>query len=745
MKKTISIFLCLITVVLIVTAGYIFFPKSIPDPVEGSLTISKDITKVKYAIGKFYILLKDDQLIISHQDNPGRIIWQSVAGHSFVQAATGKAEFKQVVGRFAVEEEKECIWNDQSIEKIEMMPDESLMMQGTLSNAQGLETGYTLVFSESNENNKRLSFHLTTDYLKANRLYLTYESSQDEHFFGFGEQYSYFDLKGKRLPVLVSEQGSGRGLQPLTFLADLFSDAGGEWHTTYAGVPHYITSKMHSLFLENTEYTIFDMRPDDFIQIESYTGIMNGQILSASTPAKLIELYTDYTGRMPILPHWTQEGAIIGLKGGTEKVKEIYRKLGQYNVPIAGFWLQDWAGQRPSSNGPDLWWNWELDHDHYTDWEALKNSFEKKDIRFLGYVNPFLIDVDKKDNARRNLYAEAKEKGYLVTDDALKPYHSEVGSSSFASLIDLTNDDARQWLKDVIKTELIDKGFSGWMADFGEALPYDALLWDGTPANNFHNRYPEEWAEVNREVIKENNLEGEAVFFTRAGFTRSPGETTLMYTGDQLVSWDEHDGIKSAVTAMLSSGISGFSLNHSDIGGYTTIPHWPFDYSRNEELLMRWVELSAFTPFFRTHEGNKPEENVQVYSNKKTIAHFANFARLYASLAPYREKLMQEAANKGLPVVRHPFIHYPNDENVYSITNEQFMLGDEIMVAPVLNEADSTVNIYLPKGDWVHLWSSKDYEIKKGTRITVDAPIGKPGVFIKSGSPVLYMLQQFAE
>jgi alpha-glucosidase (family GH31 glycosyl hydrolase) len=89
------------------------------------------------------------------------------------------------------------------------------------------------------------------------------------------------------------------------------------------------------------------------------------------------------------------------------------------------------------------------------------------------------------------------------------------------------------------------------------------------------------------------------------------------------VSWDEHDGIKSAVTGLLSSGLSGYSLEHSDIGGYTAIDHPLLKYHRSKELLMRWSELAAFTVVFRTHEGNRPEVNHQIYSDEETFRHFS--------------------------------------------------------------------------------------------------------------------------
>lgn len=149
---------------------------------------------------------------------------------------------------------------------------------------------------------------------------------------------------------------------------------------------------------------------------------------------------------------------------------------------------------------------------------------------------------------------------------------------------------------------------------------------------------------------------------------------------------------------------------------------------------MRWTELAAFTTVFRTHEGNRPEDNHQFYSDEQTLRHFSRFAKVYAAWEPYRKELVEEAAETGLPVIRHPFIHYPDDPEVYGL-EYQFMVGSEFMVAPVLDPGVDEVEVYLPAGKWVHVWTGKVYgSPKKGVYETVQAPIGEPAVFYRQGS-----------
>ncbi len=330
------------------------------------------------------------------------------------------------------------------------------------------------------------------------------------------------------------------------------------------------------------------------------------------------------------------------------------------------------------------------------------------DVRMMTYTNPFLVDVSNRPDIRRNLFAEAKEAGYLVKRKNGEPY-LVVNTDFSAGLLDLSNPNAAAWMKDVIREEMLAVGASGWMADFGEALPLDAVLHSGEDAASYHNHYPVAWAKLNREVVDATPNGDELVFFSRSGFRESPAYTTLFWEGDQMVTWDRHDGLKSAVTGLLSSGFSGFAFNHSDIGGYTAITHPIMKVHRGKELLMRWMELSAFTVVYRCHEGNQPEQNVQIYQDEETLAHFARFAKVYAAWGFYRKQLVQEATQSGLPVVRHPFIHYPEDSNFYSLTNEQFMVGSEFMIAPVTDPETSEISTYLPAGKWVHLWSGEIY------------------------------------
>lgn len=690
------------------------------------------LEKQRISLGQFLVQWDGSSLKVTHALAPERTLFSTLPDQGFIAAAIGEETVTHSRGSFSITDQRFNTCRDQTLKQVVHNGGYALF-QGKLRCAGGGQVPYELAFAL--KSNSQLGFSIKVQDPRYNRLYFTYASEPDERFFGFGEQFSKLDLKGSRLPIFVQEQGIGRGLQPLTFGANTVAGAGGSWDSTSISVPHYITSKMRSMMLENSEYMVFDLRKKDRVHVQLFSGEMHGQILYGDTPTQLIKAYTHFIGHMRGLPAWLTRGAVVGMQGGTQKVREVWDKLKAMGTPISAFWLQDWVGQRNTSFGKQLWWNWELDQQRYPDFKSLTTDLKASGIRTMGYLNPFLVDASRKPGVQRNLYQEALEKGYFVRNDEGEPYLLQQTDFK-AGLIDFTNQDATRWLMDVVQKNLIDQGFSGWMADFGEGLPYDARMYSGSSGKVNHNLYPVMWAVFNRNLIDQQENPEEYVFFTRSGFTGSPYFSSLFWTGDQLVSWDDKDGIKTAVMGLLSSGFSGFSFNHPDIGGYTTIKNPLQSYTRSKELLLRWMELSAFTTVFRTHEGNRPEDNVQFYSDDETLKQFDRMAKVYRAWGFYRSQLILEASRTGLPVVRHMFLQFPQDPKVLDITYQQYMVGRDLLFAPVLNPGQQEVNVYLPAGTWTEVWTGQVFQSTEGQEVTVKAPPGYPAVFYPAGSRV---------
>jgi alpha-glucosidase len=241
-----------------------------------------------------------------------------------------------------------------------------------------------------------------------------------------------------------------------------------------------------------------------------------------------------------------------------------------------------------------------------------------------------------------------------------------------------------------------------------------------------HNQWPVLWAQVNAEAIRLRGKEDEVLFFMRAGFSGVQRHCPLLWAGDQCVDFSRHDGIGTVITAALSAGLVGNAFSHSDVGGYTSL----HGNVRTPELIMRWSELGAFSPVMRTHEGNRPDDNLQIDSTPEILSHFAAMTRVHAALQPYVAFLVEQAVATGLPAQRPLFLDYPQEEESYTL-QDQYLYGPDLLVAPVIEEGATERSVLIPAGQWIHVWSKQGFG--RG-RHQVAAPIGEPPVFYRQGS-----------
>ena len=655
----------------------------------------------------------------------GVVRWSSPAGRAFLSAAADRTRLEEHRGMVTVDEDVGPWCRRQRVQRVEAVG-AGLLLGGVLECGEA-RVRWTARLEPVRSDTLRLAARV--DGGGVGRVALGSAVGDREAVLGFGEQFGRLDRVGERWPLVVSEQGIGRGAQPVTWGADRAAGAGGDWWTTYAAVPHFLTSGGRSLALEDSAPVVADLGPPGEAWLEILGTQLTARIYAADTPAGLIEAHTAWAGRMQPLPDWVHSGAIMGIQGGSARVRAAVQTLSEADVPVAGVWLQDWVGQRQTSFGQQLWWSWSVDEQRYPGWPGLVAELDAGGIAVLTYVNPFLVSLPAGAD-RPDLYSEAREAGFFVEKDGA-PY--PVKNTDFAAgLLDLSDPGARAWAAALVRDRVAGHGVKGWMADFGEALPFDAALHEGDAVRE-HNAYPVAWAGVNAAAVAGAARPDQQVFFMRAAHTRSPASAPLFWLGDQTVSWDAHDGLGTVVPGLASSGLSGFALNHGDIGGYTTITHPLVDVHRSKELFQRWAELAAFTPVFRTHEGNQPEQNHQWDGDAETLAHFARMARVFACLQPYREGLMDAAAATGMPLVRHPWLESGALRDARA-DPRTFLLGPDLFVAPVLGPGRERVRARLPDGLWVHAWTG---EVERGGRtVRQAAPIGSPAVWARSGSEV---------
>lgn len=563
-----------------------------------------------------------------------------------------------------------------------------------------------------------------------NRISVDLVAEEGEVFWGGGEQMSYLALNGRHFPMWTSEPGVGR--EPGTHLTDRMnadgSMAGGDYWTTNYPQPIFLSSRGYGFYNPHTEYSELDFTAPSRVRVTRWGESLQLSFHDTASPRDCVEKFSDDFAKhlpefasQPPLPDWAIGGAIVGLKDGANSFARL-EKIIAAGAAVSGLWCEDWVGVRETSFGRRLFWDWQWNAARYADLPAKIAELKARGIRFLGYVNPYLA-VDGPQ------YAEAARLGYLARRlDSDAPYAVDFGEFD-AGVVDFTNEAAAEWFsEEIIGKQMLDFGLDGWMADFGEYLPVDLRLHNGDPMQE-HNRWPVHWAKVNADAVASRGRTGDALFFMRAGFTGVQRYCPLLWAGDQSVDFSRHDGIGTVITAALSAGLVGNAYSHSDVGGYTSL----HGNVRTEELLYRWYELGAFTPVMRTHEGNRPDDNLQIDSTPELLRGFARWSRVHAALAPWVRHLCEEASATGLPAQRALFLHYPDDRETFTI-QDQYLYGADLMVAPVIEEGAVARRVYLP-GDagtvWRHVWSRADFA--SGWH-EVAAPIGAPPVFYRPES-----------
>lgn len=617
----------------------------------------------------------------------------------------------------------------------------------TLQNQEKTEEGYLLTYVDPKGSSAKEQVHqfavtqqgsqIRLAYVGeekpgVNRYWLTFVTNPKEHIYGCGETYSELDLKGQNVRIWVAEhQNTGRiskkiikekllGKHPDKKLSF-------DKYESYYAQPTFVSSDKYYVHCDINAYSEFDFTDAGKITLyfqEPPVIITDSGQDFAEVSRKL----TGLLGRQKALPDWLYDGVILGIQEGTDVVDAKIKKAKEAGVPVVGVWCQDWSGCRRTGFGYQVMWNWEWDQELYPGLDKKIAEWKEEGVRFLGYINPF-IAIEK------DLYAYASEHGYCVQDREGKDYLVTITTFP-AAMVDFTNPEAYEWYKGLIKENMIGLGMGGWMADFGEYLPIDAVLYSGEDPAIIHNQWPAIWAKMNQEAVAECGKEGQVFFFTRAGHTGTIAHSHMMWTGDQHVDWSIDDGLPAVIPATLSLAMSGYGIAHSDVGGYTTIMHM----RRSKELLLRWEEMNVFSPLFRTHEGNQPVNNVQFDDDEELLAQLAKCGRMHVALKDYLKGLVAEEISDGTPVMRPLFYHY--DEAEAYTEKTEYLLGRDLLVAPVYEEGAKSRTVYLPSDGWVNIFDGKEYA---GGHMIVEAPIGKPPVFVRKDSKDYEALMQVAQ
>ena len=523
-------------------------------------------------------------------------------------------------------------------------------------------------------------------------------------FLGFGAQYNQLDQRGESFALFVEEQGIGRLTQRDT-------------HRTYFPMPYWLDLRGFGVLVDTPARTLVDLCAADptraTVEVEDGAPL-DLLVFHGPRPLEVVEQLGAEVGRPARPPAWAFS-LWIGVQGGRDAVLAEETALRDARVPFSALWAQDWTGQReiaPERFG--VLYRWVADEARYPDLRGMIDALHSRDVRFLGYANPFVVDdLDH--------YADMDAAQLLLRDPMGTQTYDFPIIELRGSMPDFTRPETYDYVEGFLEAMVRDQGMDGWMADFGEWLPMDATLADGRAAPLVHNLYPTQWHRASREVMDRARPDGDWVVFSRSGWSREHEVAQIVWIGDQEADFSDADGLATVIPALLNLGMSGLPFVTHDVAGFSGGPS-------TKELWMRWAELGALTPIFRTHEGLLRARNWDWNSDAETIAHTRRMSLLHEALAGEFARLADEAAGTSAPMMRALSLAFPADVGSRAIDDE-FLLGETLLAAPVIVEGATSRSVYLPPGVWFDVWTGERHE--GGRSIRVEAPLGSPPLFAR--------------
>lgn len=532
--------------------------------------------------------------------------------------------------------------------------------------------------------------------------------NENDHFYGFGEKTGHLNKQGEKYEM---------------WNTDVYAPHNPETDPLYESIPYFMTLRnglAHGIFFDNTFRTVFDMKSDsDYYSFEADGGQLDYYVLGGSTPKAVLNQYTYLTGKIPLPPKWALGYHQSRYSYETEaEVRELADNFIKRNIPIDVIHLDIHY-----KNGYRVF---TFDKERFPNPKQLIADLNDMGIRIVPIVNPGV----KKDPEYK-LYQEGIKGEHFCKYAEGDIYLGEVwpGISAFP---DFTNEKTREWWakNHSFYTNLGIEGIWNDMnepAVFNETKTMDIEVMhqnDGNPTTHreLHNVYGFLMEKATYDGMKKL-LNGRRPFLlTRAGYSGIQ-RYAAVWTGDNRSFW-EH--LQMSLPMIMNLGLSGIPFAGPDVGG--------FAHDTNAELLTRWTQVGTFTPFFRNHSaiGFRHQEPWQFGERYEAI--MKKYIQMRYEWLPQLYSLFYQASKQGIPVFRPLLMEYPNDVKTYNL-NDQFMIGDNVIVAPILTPSTTDRAVYLPIGEWVEFSSGKIYQGEKVHLI--HAELEEMPIFIKRGSAIM--------
>lgn len=533
-----------------------------------------------------------------------------------------------------------------------------------------------------------------------------FESDPEEKLFGMGQyQQEYLNLKNCSLELA---QRNSQASVPFALSSIGY---GFLWNNPAVG---------KVVFGKNiTEWSAYSTKQLDY------------WITAGDTPAEIEENYAAVTGTVPMMPDYAMGFWQCKLRYQTqEELLDVAREYKKRGIPLAVIVVDffHWPKQG----------EWKFDPQYWPDPEAMIRELKAMGTELMVSVWP---TVDKTGEN----YEEMFRKGYLVRiDRGINTTMDFLGDTVF---FDPTNPEARAFVWNKAKQNYYQKGIRIFWLDEAEpeysVYDYDLYRYYAGTDLQIGNIYPEMYAKTFFDGMQAEGQKN-ILNLVRCAWAGSQRYGALVWSGDIYSSFKV---LRCQLSAGLNMGLAGIPWWTTDIGGF----HGgnPAD-EEFRELVVRWFQFGAFCPVFRLHGDREPHSAPlgtsggglcasgaanEIWSyGEEACGIFQKYIRLREKMKPYLTKIMEEAHEKGTPVIRPAFYDFPEDPHCWNLTDE-FLFGPSVLVAPILYSRQRTRKVYFPQGsEWVSIETGKCYP--GGTEIECDAPLDTIPVFTRQGTCV---------
>ncbi len=542
----------------------------------------------------------------------------------------------------------------------------------------------------------------------------------DDHFAGFGAQTWGVDARSETIPIWESEEGVGKDLA--TDNPTAFWFLVGRRHSAYMPLPEFLSSRGYALVADTAHRSTFALcsESDSVARMELELPV-TVNLFYGPTPHEALGRSTSHTGRPRVPPAFAfapWNDAIFG----SANVEAIAAALRAAGAPSSVIWTEDWEGGYWDSDNYTLNYGFDVDTTLYPNFSEVADTLHGEGFKWLVYFNSFVLTSSA-------AWSETAANGYLIRNGDGSPYTFLDGFQNETSLIDLSQPAAVEWTVGKLSAALA-LGADGWMGDYGEWLPSDAVLTGGSGLD-LHASYSLLWQQAQRTAL-DNAIAKDGVerlMFVRSGGFGTAALTDAFWAGDQRTDFEVDDGMPTVVPIGIGVGLSGISTFGSDIAGYQSATNPP----STKELFFRWTELGAWSPVMRTHHGTEPMLEWSWQSDAETTAEWVTYTKLHVSLAPYLRGLAQAAADTGVSIWRPLGVEFPADGASWPVADE-VMVGGGVLVAPVQTAGETSRSVYLPPGTWFP-WSG-GASVAGGQTVTAQAPLTSIPVYALAGAVV---------